>query len=357
MLTKRLKIPVEMYRPFGKTGLRVPPIVFGSTALGNAFQALPEQTKMGLCCEWFRHVQPPVFIDTAGKYGAGMALETIGRALSRLDISPEDVVINNKLAWRRKPLASPEPQFEPGVWMSVDHDAEQCISYDGILSCWEEGCRFLGGRHRPQLASVHDPDDYLKLARSPADRDRRFQDILDAYRALFELKEAGLVCGIGIGAKDWRSIREIDEHVQLDWVMMANSFTVMNHPPELLAFIASLKDRGIGIINSAVFHAGFLVGGRYFDYRVVSPDNPADKPLFAWRKTFVALCHAHSVSPAEACVEFGRSAPGITAIALNTSHPDRVADNVEMVLKESPNGFWSSMKEEGLIAEDYPYLG
>ncbi|MFH7813487.1 aldo/keto reductase, partial [Acetobacter lovaniensis] len=86
-------------------------------------------------------------------------------------------------------------------------------------------------------------------------------------------------------AKDWRSIREIDALVKFDWVMMANSFTVMNHPQELLDFIASLKERGIGIINSAVFHAGFLVGGRYFDYRVVSPDNPPDKPLFAWRKS------------------------------------------------------------------------
>jgi D-threo-aldose 1-dehydrogenase len=357
MLTQPMKIPVDKYRQFGKTGLRVPPIVFGSTALGNAFQALPEQTKMGLCCEWFRHVTPPVFIDTAGKYGAGMALEMIGRALNRLDIPPEDVVINNKLAWKRTPLCTPEPLFEPGVWMNVEHDAEQCISYDGILSCWEEGCRFLGGRHRPQLASVHDPDDYLNVAKTAADRDRRFQDILDAYRALGELKEAGLVHGVGIGAKDWRSIREIDQHVKLDWVMMANSFTVMNHPPELLAFIASLRDRGIGIINSAVFHAGFLVGGRYYDYRVVSQDNPADKPLFAWRKTFVALCEAHGITPAEACVEFSRSAPGIVAIALNTSHPDRVADNVEMVLKESPNGFWASMKEEGLVAEDFPFLG
>ena len=130
--------------------------------------------------------------------------------------------------------------------MNLEHDAEQCISYDGILECWEEGCRFLGGRHRPQLASVHDPDDYLAAANSPADRDRRFQDILDAYRALAELKEAGLVQGIGIGAKDWRSIQEIDEHVKLDWVMMANSFTVMNHPPELIEFIASLKERGVG---------------------------------------------------------------------------------------------------------------
>jgi D-threo-aldose 1-dehydrogenase len=357
MPTKPFRISVDEYRQLGNTGLRVPPIVFGSTALGNRFQALPEQTKIRLCCEWFRHVAPPVFIDTAGKYGAGMALEVIGRALNRLDIPQNDVVINNRLAWKRMPLRTSEPGFEPGVWVNVEHDAQRCISYDGILACWEEGCRLLGGHHRPQLVSVHDPDDYLSAATSAADRDRRFQNILDAYRALNELKEAGLVLGIGVDAKDWKPIRELERHVKLDWVMMAGSFTVMNHPPELLEFIASLKDRGLGVINSAVFHGGFLVGGRYFDCRVVSPDNPVDRPIYAWRKAFVALCHAHGVAPAEACVEFGRSAPGISAIALNTSHPDRIADNVEMVLKQSPSGFWASMKEERLIAEDYPYLG
>ena len=66
---------------------------------------------------------------------------------------------------------------------------------------------------------------------------------------------------------------------------------------------------------------------------------------------------AHGVTPAEACVEFSRSAPGIVAIALNTSHPDRVAENVDMVLRQLPSHFWAAMKEEGLVDEDYSYLG
>jgi D-threo-aldose 1-dehydrogenase len=352
-----MNIPVDQYRPLGKTGLRVPPIVFGSTSLGNAFRAIPESTKRAICCEWFRHVSPPIFIDTAGKYGAGMALEVIGRVLNRLEIPQQDVIISNKLGWKRASLSGPEPTFEPGVWMNLEHDAQQSISYQGIVECWEEGCQLLGGNHVPQLASVHDPDEYLAAATSAADRDHRFQDILDAYRALGELKATGIVRGVGVGAKDWRSIVEIDKHIELDWVMFANSFTIMHHPPELLEFIASLAGRGIGIINSAVFHAGFLVGGRYFDYRVVSPDNPADRRLFAWRKAFVALCEGHGVTPAEACVEFALSAPGIAAVALNTSHPDRVAENVAMTLKKAPPAFWASMKEEGLLAADYPYLG
>ena len=357
MLTQPMKITADQYRPFGRTGLRVPPIVFGSTALGNCFQTIPEQTKQMIVGEWFRQVMPPVFIDTAGKYGAGMALEVLGRALDRLEISPDEVIINNKLAWKRAPLFNGEPKFEPGVWMDMEHDAVQCISYDGIMQCWDEGCRLLGGRFVPRLASVHDPDEYLAAATSPTDHDRRFEDILGAYRALRELKASGQVVGIGVGAKDWRSVREIDEAVELDWVMLANSFTVMNHPAELVEFIASLADRKIAIINSAVFHAGFLVGGRYFDYRVVSPEDPRERHLFAWRKAFVALCEGHGVLPAHACVQFGLSAPGIVAVALNTIHPDRVSENVESVLKKVPDAFWASMKEEGLLAEDYPYLG
>ena len=357
MLIQPMKITADHLRPFGRTGLRVPPIVFGSTALGNAFQTIPDSTKFSIVCEWFRQVGPPIFIDTAGKYGAGMALEVLGRALDRLEVPPAEVIINNKLAWKRAPLRAAEPSFERGVWMNLEHDAEQRISYDGILECWEEGCRLLGGNYVPQLASVHDPDEYLAAANSPADRDRRFNDVLGAYRALGELKASGKVAGIGVGAKDWRAVKEIDEAVELDWVMLANSFTVMNHPADLIDFIADLADRQVAIINSAVFHAGFLVGGRYFDYRVVSPDNPSERRLFSWRKSFVALCQGHGVSPAHACVQFGLSAPGIVAVALNTSHPDRVPDNVESVLTKVPDAFWSSMKEEGLLAEDYPYLG
>lgn len=357
MLTRPLKITSEHYRPFGQTGLQVPPIVFGTSVLGNAFQTIPDQTKTAIVAEWFRHVVPPVFIDTAGKYGAGMALEVVGRALDRLEISPQEVIINNKLGWKRAPLKGAEPNFEPGVWMDLPHDAEFCISYDGILECWEEGCRLLGGRFVPQLASVHDPDEYIAAATSPADRDRRFDDILGAYRALYELKEAGLVVGIGVAAKDWRTVKEIEDATELDWVMLANSFTVLNHEAELIRFIASLAERRIAIINSAVFHAGFLVGGRYFDYRIVNPDAPVDRRLFTWRKSFVALCEAHGVSPAHACVQFGLSAPGIVAVALNTGHPNRIAENVEFVLQNVPDSLWASMKEEGLLAEDFPYLG
>lgn len=344
------------HSPLGNSGVRVPPLVFGTSCLGNLYEALPRATKLAISREWFAHVPAPVVLDSAGKYGAGLALEVIGANLRELGVAPDTVVISNKLGWLRTPLRTPEPTFEPGVWAGLAHDAAQRIDYAGILDCWEQGCELLGEPYRPQLASVHDPDEFLAAAASPDDRRRRFDQVLDAYRALADLRRRGEVRAVGVGAKDWRVIREIAAAVPLDWVMLANSLTILRHDPELLRFLDELVAAGTGVINSAVFHAGFLAGGRFFDYRETSPDDPADARLFAWRDAFFALCREHAVDPATACVQFALSPPGVVAVAMNTSKPENVAKNAAAVEATIPSEFWNATKDRGLIAANYPFL-
>lgn len=341
----------------GNTGLTLPPVIFGTSCLGNLYQALPWETKLQIMQECFLQVAPPVVFDSAGKYGAGLALEIIGRGLRELDIAPEEVVISNKLGWLRTPLRTTEPTFEPGAWIDLEHDAVQSIGYGGILACWEQGCELLGDEYRPDLASVHDPDEYLSHASCDQERAARLADVVDAYRALAELKAQGVVRAVGVGSKDWRVIRELAQTVALDWVMFACSLTIMHHPPELLAFVDELAEQGTGIVNSAVFHAGFLTGGAFFDYRKVDPDDARDRPLFEWRKRFRQLCGQFAVEPAQACVRFGLSAPGVVSVALNTSKPSRIRDNIAAVQAEIPRDFWHAMKREGLISEAYPHVG
>ena len=344
-------------RELGKTGLDIPPIVFGTSALGNLYQAYSMETKLAILREMVGSTDRPVVLDSAGKYGAGLALETIGNGLRTLGVPPEKVIISNKLAWVRTPLRGPEPTFERGVWFGLEHDAEQAISYEGILRCWGQGCELLGAPYRPRLVSVHDPDEFLNSAAGSAQRQRAMQNVVGAYRALHELKRQGQVGPIGVGAKDWKVVRELAEIVALDWVMLACSLTVFHHPPEVVALVASLHERGIGIINSAVFHAGFLTGGRFFDYRELHQDDPADRSLFGWRDKFHALCRQHDVLPAAACVRFAMSPPGVAAVALNTSRPEQVQRNWDMASADIPTGFWAAMKDARLISPDYPYLG
>ncbi len=340
----------------GRTSIKIPPIIFGTSALGNLYTALSDETKLEIVQQAFEHVSAPVVFDSAGKYGAGLALEKLGECLEKLNIAPQDVIISNKLGWKQTPLLTAEPTFEQGVWMDLKNDAVQDISYEGILNCYEQGNQLLGGKYFSQLASVHDPDEYLNAAISSKDRDNRFTNIIEAYKALADLKKSGKIKALGVGAKNWKIIEEISKDVELDWVMFANSMTIMHHPKDLLDFMQLLHNKNISIINSAVFHAGFLIGGQFFDYRLLQPDTEENKAIFKWREDFFTLCTKHNISPAVACVSFATRAPGVVSIALNTSNPKHIKGNVESVTSQVSEEFWTEMKTNGLISNDYPFL-
>jgi D-threo-aldose 1-dehydrogenase len=344
------------FNEIGNTGVKIPPVIFGTSALGNLYTALDDDIKLEIVKQACVQVPAPVVFDCAGKYGAGLALEKLGECLHKLNVDAEKVVISNKLGWKRTPLLTAEPTFEQGVWMNLKNDAVQEISYEGILTCYEQGNQLLGGRYSPALVSVHDPDEYLNAATSSNDRDFRFGRVVEAYKALAELKKEGKVKAIGVGAKNWKVIEEIAKEVRLDWVMFANSMTILHHPKELLAFMENLYKKQISIINSAVFHAGFLIGGQYFDYQLIKPDSVANRAIFNWREKFFQLCDKYQIAPVVACVSFATTAPGVVSIALNTSNPKRIEANVESVTTQVPVEFWKEMKGNQLIAVDYPFL-
>jgi len=345
------------YHKLGKTGVQVPSIIFGTSCFGNLYQVLPWSTKIHILKNIFEQVDGPVVLDTAGKYGAGLALESIGKGLTELGIPRNRVMISNKLGWFRVPLETEEPTFEPGVWKNINHDAVQKITFEGIISCFNQGLELLDHKYETELVSIHDPDEYLASSVNESERKKSLNNIIDAYKTLEQLKADGKVKAIGIGAKDWKVIKEFSQLVKLDWVMLAVSFTIFKHPPELLDFLDKLYQSGIFIINSAVFHAGFLTGGKYFDYRIPDPANEPDKKLFKWRSRFHKICARHNVKPADACVQFGMSHPGVKSISLNTSKPERVQDNIQSVQVSISDDFWIKLKDEQLIAGDYPYLG
>jgi D-threo-aldose 1-dehydrogenase len=328
--------------------MNFPKVILGTSSLGNLYQALSIEQKLAIVSAAIANCRDIPVFDTAGKYGAGLALESLGECLNLLGIKQDEVVISNKLGWLRKPLTTEEPTFEQGVWKDIKFDAYQNISYDGILACFEQGNQLLNGLI-PQLLSVHDPDEYLSAAIDINDRKKRFNDILEAYKALHFLKSSGKVKSIGVGAKNWKVIKELSACVKLDWVMFANSLTVYDHPKELIDFIAELKAQGVLIINSAVFNGGFLTGSDYFNYRLL--DAEKDFLLYQWRSKFYQLCDKHQIKPAEACVYFALQVPGVSSIALNSSSPKRTAENIRLGEVNIPLSFWDAMKEEGLIAE------
>ena len=106
-----------------------------------------------------------------------------------------------------------------------------------------------------------------------------------------------------------------------------------------------------------MFNAGFLTGGEFFNYVKLARDNPTHQEKFAWREKFFALCQSRDQNPAEVCIQFGKSHPGIVALALSTSKPERVPQNIAAMSVEVPAAFWDTLKAEGLLTADHPYIG
>jgi len=331
-----------------KKTISLPPVIFGTSGLGNIYHETTYEKKLAIVKECILEAKGIPMFDSAGKYGAGMALEVLGKCLKELNVKPDEVLISNKLAWYQVPLTTDEPTFEKGVWKNLTHDAVQRISYQGILDCFEQGNELLGD-YTSQMASVHDPDEYLATATNEEEEKKLYQDILDAYRALSELKAQGKVKSIGVGSKQWKVIQRISKDVDLDWVMIANSLTIHSHPKELIDFITELHSKDISVINSAVFNGGFLIGSDHYNYHLIDGTSEEGKMLYNWRHQFFEICHRFHITPGEACFYFGFHISGITSVALSTTNPYKVKINIRMAEKEVPKAFWDTMVNEGLM--------
>lgn len=315
------------------------PIIFGTSCLGNLYRELPFETKVEIAAEWFKAFEHPI-IDSAGKYGAGLSLECIGRALRELGKKDGDLSISVKLGWRRSRRlgVGDEPTFEPGAWKGLEWDAVQDISREGILRCHEEAASLLGG-YSIDMVSVHDPDEYL--ASPERGRTAALDDIMGAYESLFDLKSRGAARSVGIGAKDWHAIRDLWRlGVRFDWTMFACAPTLLVHPPELLEFVGELKEAGVTLIDSAVFNGGFLTGGDMIDYRKSDPVR--DREAFAFRERYLALCARFGLDPAAPAVEYAYRL-GFNSVALNTSSPARILRNASYGFSRAPAEFWKEL--------------
>ena len=101
------------------------PIIFGTGCLGNLYKVVPFETKVEIAAEWFKAFPKP-FIDSAGKYGAGLSLECIGKALRVLD--------KNACVWDSGRVESAEMLNLPYAGAALAAERR----YDWTVTVWDE---------------------------------------------------------------------------------------------------------------------------------------------------------------------------------------------------------------------------
>jgi aryl-alcohol dehydrogenase-like predicted oxidoreductase len=303
----------EFHRPLGKTELTIPPVVFRADALDESAHVLPDQTRRMVCGEWLERVTPPVFVQARADGRSNSSLSALGRILPKLDVAPRDIAIN--------------------VEVDVLNQSRMPIDPNALRIRFDRACEQLG-EFRPRLVT-------WQVTAAPGAR--------VPWGELKTLVNVPAV-GVRIASGDTATIESMrtDDEFCPDFVVLADCPTVMRHSSDELQFLDTFAERRIPVIAAGALQGGFLAGGPCLNGRHVDPNDPADQSAITWRKAFASLCHGHGVRPVYACVQFVLSLPAVIAVSLSTSHPSRVAENVEAATTPVPEALWESMKEEGL---------
>lgn len=331
-------------RRLGRTGVPVTQLGFGGAPLGDLAVVISEdQAQATLAAAWDAGLR---FFDTSPWYGRGQSEHRFGRFLYRLP--GDQFVLSTKVG--RVFFAPRHPaRFDKGFWAGgLDFNHVHDYSYDGIMRAYADSLQRLG-MNRVDLLLIHDLDfsHHATEAKVQAYLDQLFTS---GWRALAELREAGLIGGIGAGINELGMMPRFLEMVDIDFFLVASRYTLLEQEV-LTTELPACAARDVGIIIGGVFNSGILatgaVAGAQYDYA------DASGAVMERVRRIQTVCDSHAPLAA-AALQFPLGHASVAAVIPGAFMPEQVALNVAMFRREIPPALWSDLKTEGLIRPDAP---
>ena len=331
-------------RRLGRTPPEVGILGFGGATIGGIGARVTEtQAQATLDAAWDAGLR---YFDTAPWYGRGVSELRVGRLLREKPV--EDFVISTKVGRILRAPASLPADRSP--WSSGGpFEVVFNYSYDGILRAYEDSLQRLG-LARIHLAIVHDLDlgYHAPQARWEA---MMAQLITGGWRALTELRSAGVIRGIGVGINSIGLIPRFLELFDVDFFLLAGRYTLMEQET-LTDELPACVERGVGIVIGAVFGSGLLatgpVPGARYNYREPTPAEIDHVRLIQ------ATCDRYGVPLAAAALQFPLAHPAVASVIPGPVTPAQVQLNVQAMRHPIPVDLWRDLKAAGLLREDAP---
>ena len=297
-------------RPFGQTGLLVPPISVGCAPLGN----MPETFGYGVSeADAVATVRaalasPIAYIDTAALYGDGESERRVGLALRELGGLPEGAILQTK--------QGRDPKTGDYSGETVKRRLERSLDLLGV--------------DRLPIVYLHDAEwTTFEAAFAPGGP----IDVLQRY------KGQGAIGWLGVasGPTDLE-IRYVETGV-FDAVITHNRYTLLNRDADPLLAIAS--QRGLAVLNAAPYGSGILAKGpdAYPRYAY----QHADPAMIERTRTLQAICDRHGVPLAATALQFSTHDPRITNTIVGMSSPERIRQTIELASLEIPSTVWEEI--------------
>jgi D-threo-aldose 1-dehydrogenase len=332
-------------RPLGRTAVRVTRLGFGSAPLGNLFRPLDETTARDTVrAAWAAGVR---YFDTAPLYGHGLSERRLG---SGLRAEPRDQFVLSTKVGRRLVPTGPDPRPD-GAYVQVP---PLTPVFDYTAAATGE---ILGGSlerlgvGRLDVVLLHD----IGAVTHGADDAARYREAMEgAYRVLHELRAAGTIGAIGVGANEWQVLERCARDGDFDCFLLAGRYTLLEQTA-LDTFLPLCVRRGISVIVGGPYNSGILAGGAVpgamYNYL------PAPPAILDRVRALEAVAVAHRVPLAAAALQFPFHHPAVAAVIPGPRAVSEVQQNLALLGQRIPPELWRSLKAEGLVRPDAPTPG
>jgi D-threo-aldose 1-dehydrogenase len=268
------------------------------------------------------------YFDTAPLYGHGLAEERLGRILSNVT---KPFVLQTKvgrvLNWVEK--ADPVPWFpdaDPHIQPVFDYSA------DGIKRSLDESLKRLGV-DQIDIALMHDAENHISEA------------INIAYPVLADLKRQGIIKAIGIGINLCDVAIEIMKNVDLDIVLLAGRYTLLDQSAQNKLLPYALERR-VDITIGGVFNSGVLADpkpGATFEYL------PASDEIIKKAQEIGAFLKNLGIPLTAAALQFPLRHPAVTSVLTGSRNSKELLANAADFDLELPEDIWNQLEDAGLI--------
>ena len=268
------------------------------------------------------------YFDTAPLYGHGLAEERLGRIL-RTVTKPFvlETKVGRVLNWVEK--ADPVPWFpdaDPHMQPVFDYSA------DGIKRSLDESLKRLGVDHI-DIALMHEAENYIPQA------------INTAYPVLADLKRQGIIKAVGIGINFCDAAVEIMKSVDLDIVLLAGRYTLLDQSAQNKLLPYALE-RKVDITIGGVFNSGVLADpkpGATFEYL------PASDEIIKKAQDIGAFLKKLGIPLTAAALQFPLRHPAVTSVLTGSRNSRELLANLTDFDLELPEDIWNQLEDAGLI--------
>ena len=268
------------------------------------------------------------YFDTAPLYGHGLAEERLGRILKTVT---KPFVLETKvgrvLNWVEK--ADPVPWFpdaDPHMQPVFDYSA------DGIRRSLDESLKRLGVDHI-DIALMHEAENHIPQA------------INTAYPVLADLKRQGIIKAVGIGINFCDAAVEIMKSVDLDIVLLAGRYTLLDQSAQNKLLPYALE-RKVDITIGGVFNSGVLADpkpGATFEYL------PASDEIIKKAQDIGAFLKKLGIPLTAAALQFPLRHPAVTSVLTGSRNSKELLANMTDFDLELPEDIWNQLEDAGLI--------